>query len=146
MLPVSPFPNRKDVATEALRVPPHSLEAEQAVLGGLMLDNATWDQVVDRLDEYDFYRADHRLIFRAIRRLAEQGKPFDLLTLAEWLEDHNELEEGGGFAYLGVLARDTPSAANVRAYADIIRERAIRRELIHRHRDRRQRLRFQRSR
>ena len=130
MLPVSPFPNRKDAATEALRMPPHSLEAEQAVLGGLMLDNATWDQVADRLDEYDFYRADHRLIFRAIRRLAEQGKPFDLLTLAEWLEDHNELEEGGGFAYLGVLARDTPSAANVRAYADIIRERAIRRELI----------------
>ncbi|MGB5062764.1 MAG: replicative DNA helicase [Candidatus Competibacter sp.] len=130
MLPVSPFPHRKDAATEALRVPPHSLEAEQAVLGGLMLDNATWDQVADRLDEHDFYRADHRLIFRAVRRLAEEGKPFDLLTLAEWLEDHNELEEGGGFAYLGVLARDTPSAANVRAYADIIRERAIRRELI----------------
>ena len=130
MQPVSPFPNRKDAAAEALRVPPHSLEAEQAVLGGLMLDNATWDQVADRLDESDFYRADHRLIFRAVRRLAEQSKPFDLLTLAEWLEDHNELEEAGGFAYLGVLARDTPSAANVRAYADIIRERSIRRELI----------------
>ena len=114
MLPVSPFPNRKDVATEALRVPPHSLEAEQAVLGGLMLDNATWDQVVDRLDEYDFYRADHRLIFRAIRRLAEQGKPFDLLTLAEWLEDHNELEEGGGFAWVhwaGTRAQEEEMAA-----------------------------------
>jgi replicative DNA helicase len=130
MQPVTPFPNRKDAATEALRAPPHSLEAEQSVLGGLMLDNVTWDQVADRLDESDFYRNDHRLIFRAIRRLAENSKPFDLLTLAEWLEDNNQLEDAGGFAYLGVLARDTPSAANVRAYADIVRERAIRRELI----------------
>ncbi|MCU0808075.1 MAG: replicative DNA helicase [Candidatus Contendobacter sp.] len=130
MQPVSPFPTRKDPAAEALRTPPHSLEAEQSVLGGLMLDNTTWDQVADRLDESDFYRNDHRLIFRAIRRLSENGKPFDLLTLAEWLEDNNQLEEAGGFAYLGVLARDTPSAANVRAYADIVRERAIRRELI----------------
>ena len=130
MLPVSPFPHRRDAAAEALRTPPHSLEAEQAVLGGLMLDNATWDQIADRLNEGDFYRHDHRLIFRAICRLSQQGKPFDLLTLAEWLEDNNELEAAGGFAYLGVLARDTPSAANVRAYADIVRERAIRRELI----------------
>lgn len=130
MQPVSPFPHRKDAAAEALRTPPHSLEAEQSVLGGLMLDNATWDQVADRLDEADFYRNDHRLLFRAIRRLAENSQPFDLLTLAEWLEDNNQLEEAGGFAYLGVLARDTPSAANVRAYADIVRERAIRRELI----------------
>ena len=70
MQPVSPFPPRKDSAAEALRVPPHSLEAEQAVLGGLMLDNSTWDQVADRLDENDFYRNDHRLIFRAVRRLS----------------------------------------------------------------------------
>ena len=130
MQPVSPFPYRKDTAAEILRVPPHSLEAEQAVLGGLMLDNTTWDQVADCLDESDFYRNDHRLIFRAVRRLAENSKPFDLLTLAEWLENNKQLEDAGGFAYLGVLARDTPSAANVRAYADIIRERAIRRELI----------------
>jgi replicative DNA helicase len=130
MQPVTPFPNRKDAAAEALRVPPHSLEAEQAVLGGLMLDNSTWDQIADRLDETDFYRSDHRLIFRAIRRLSENGKPFDLLTLAEWLEDNTQLEDAGGFAYLGVLARDTPSAANVRAYGDIVRERAIRRNLI----------------
>ena len=130
MQPVAPFPSRKDAATDALRVPPHSQEAEQAVLGGLMLDNSTWEQVSDWLDEHDFYRADHRLIFRAIRRLADQGKPFDLLTLAEWLEDRAELEDASGFAYLGVLAHDTPSAANVRAYAEIIRERAIRRELI----------------
>ncbi len=95
-----------------------------------MLDNSTWDQVADRLDESDFYRNDHRLIFRAIRRQSETGKPFDLLTLAEWLEDNNLLEEAGGFVYLGVLARDTPSPANVRAYGDIVRERAIRRNLI----------------
>ncbi|MCC6134724.1 MAG: replicative DNA helicase [Candidatus Contendobacter sp.] len=130
MQPVYPFPQRKDPATEALRTPPHSQEAEQAVLGGLMVDNATWDLVADRLDENDFYRNDHRLIFRAIRRLAEQTKPLDLVTVAEWLEANNGLETAGGFAYLGVLARDTPSAANVRAYADIVRERAIRRELI----------------
>ncbi|MFO1372026.1 MAG: replicative DNA helicase [Candidatus Competibacteraceae bacterium] len=130
MQPVSPFPNRKDFTAEALRVPPHSLEAEQAIIGGLMLDNNTWEQVTDRLDESDFYRHDNRLIFHAIRSLADDNRPFDLLTLAEWLEDHNQLEEAGGFAYLGILARDTPSAANVRAYADIIRERAIRRELI----------------
>jgi replicative DNA helicase len=130
MQPVTPFPHRKDTATEALRVPPHSLEAEQAVLGGLMLDNSTWDQIADRLDESDFYRGDHRLIFRAIRHLSENGQPFDLLTLAEWLEDNNQLDNAGGFAYLGVLARDTPSAANVRAYGDIVRERSIRRNLI----------------
>lgn len=131
MQPVTSFPSRKDAAAEALRVPPHSLEAEQAVLGGLMLDNSTWDLIVDRLDESDFYRFEHRLLFRAIRRLSENGKPFDLLTLAEWLEDNNLLEEAGGFSYLGVLARDTLSAANVRAYGDIVRERAIRRTLIH---------------
>ena len=130
MQPVTPFPHRKDTATEALRVPPHSLEAEQAVLGGLMLDNATWDQIADRLDESDFYRHDHRLIFRAIRGLSESGQPFDMLTLAEWLEDNGQLENASGFAYLAVLARDTPSAANVRAYGDIVRERSIRRNLI----------------
>jgi len=130
MYPVLPLSQRKDAATEALRTPPHSLEAEQSVLGGLLLDNSTWDQVADRLDDADFYRNDHRLIFRAIRRQAEVNRPFDLVTLAEWLEDNHQLEDAGGFGYLGVLVRDTPSAANVRAYADIIRERAIRRDLI----------------
>jgi replicative DNA helicase len=95
-----------------------------------MLDNSTWDQVDDRLDESDFYRNDHRLIFRAIRNQSENGRPFDLLTLAEWLEDNNLLDNAGGFAYLGILVRDTPSAANVRAYSNIVRERAIRRNLI----------------
>ena len=122
-------PRRRDDVS-ALRMPPHSLEAEQAVLGGLMLDNAVWDQIADRLDETDFYRRDHCLLFRAIRHLAENGKPFDVLTLAEWLEANHELESAGGFAYLGILARDTPSAANVVPYSDIVRERAIRRALI----------------
>jgi len=130
MQPVSPLPHRKDPAAEALRTPPHSLEAEQAVLGGLMLLNTTWDQIADQLGEDDFYRNDHRLIFRAIRHLAEESQPFDHVTVFEWLEAHKHLEEAGGMAYVYLLARETPSAANVRAYANIIRERAIRRDLI----------------
>ncbi|TCO76983.1 primary replicative DNA helicase [Plasticicumulans lactativorans] len=119
-----------DRETDALRVPPHSVEAEQAVLGGLMLDNAAWDQIADRVSEEDFYRGDHRLIFRAIRELADKGSPFDVVTLAEWLERNELLADAGGMAYLGVLARDTPSAANIRAYAAIVRERSVLRQLI----------------
>jgi replicative DNA helicase len=130
MQPFASITNRKDPATEALKIPPHSIESEQSVLGGLMLDNSAWDQVADRLNESDFYRADHRLIFRAIQELAAQGLPFDVVTLAEWLERNNRLEEAGGFTYLGVVARDTPSAANIHAYADIVRERSILRQLI----------------
>lgn len=111
-------------------MPPHSLEAEQSVLGGLLLDNAAWDQVADRVVKEDFYRADHRLIFAAIRSLAERGSPFDVVTLKEHLERNNQLEDAGGLAYLAVLARDTPSAANISAYADIVRERAVLRQLI----------------
>lgn len=125
-----PVADRKDFTTESLKVPPHSIEAEQSVLGGLMLDNAAWDHVADRINETDFYRADHRLIFRAVKSLAEQGSPFDLVTLAEWLERNARLDDAGGFAYLGMLARDTPSAANIRAYADIVRERSVLRQLI----------------
>src|SRR5579871_3798884 len=115
---------------EAMRTPPHSLEAEQAVLGGLMLDNATWEKVADRIREEDFYRQDHKLIFRAMSELAEHDKPFDAVTLAEWLQSHNRLEQAGGLAYLATLARDTPTADNVRAYADIVRERSVLRQLI----------------
>lgn len=118
------------VATEALRVPPHSLEAEQAVLGGLMLDNRAWDQVADRLTEDDFYRRDHRLLFRAMKTLAEAGQPLDVVTLSEWLRKQELLEDAGGMVYLGALARDTPSAANISAYADIVRERSVLRQLI----------------
>ncbi|MDE2234695.1 MAG: replicative DNA helicase [Gammaproteobacteria bacterium] len=117
-------------ALEALRVPPHSTEAEQAVLGGLMLDNATWEQVADRLQEEDFYRNDHRLIFLAISELADGNSPFDAVTLSEWLQNRGQLEDAGGLAYLATLARDTPTAANVRAYADIVRERSVLRHLI----------------
>lgn len=117
-------------AAAALKIPPHSIEAEQAVLGGLMLDNTAWDQIADKVTEEDFYRRDHRLIFRAARELVEHSSPCDVVTLAEWLDKRVELDNAGGLAYLGALARDTPSAANIRAYADIVRERSVLRQLI----------------
>ncbi|MDN5849986.1 MAG: replicative DNA helicase [Nitrococcus sp.] len=116
--------------TEALRVPPHSIEAEQAVLGGLMVDNDAWDQVADRVVDADLYRRDHRLVFRAMEALAEAGQPMDVVTLSEWLKAQGLLDEAGGLAYLGALARDTPSSANIRAYADIVREKSVLRHLI----------------
>jgi replicative DNA helicase len=94
------------------------------------LDSTAWDQVADRITDADFYRADHRLIFQAIRELIEKSQPCDLVTLTECLECKGQLEDAGGFAYLGMLARDTPSAANIRAYADIVRERSVLRQLI----------------
>ncbi|HSC47457.1 MAG TPA: replicative DNA helicase [Gammaproteobacteria bacterium] len=115
---------------EAMRTPPHSLEAEQAVLGGLMINNAAWEKVADRVVEEDFYRQDHRLIFGAMVQLTEADKPFDAVTIAEWLGERGKLDQAGGLAYLATLARDTPTAANVRAYADIVRERAVLRQLI----------------
>ncbi len=115
---------------DTLRVPPHSLEAEQAVLGGLMLAPKAWDRVADRISEDDFYRKDNRLIFRAIAQLAERNQPFDAITLGEWF-DHQELaDEIGGTATLIDLANNTPSAANITAYADIVRDRAVLRQLI----------------
>jgi replicative DNA helicase len=115
---------------ESLKTPPHSIEAEQSVLGGLMLDNNAWDQVADRVSEPDFYRQDHRLIFRSIEHLAENAEPFDVVTLSDWLKQRGELENAGSLAYLGSLAKDTPSAANIRAYAGIVREKSILRQLI----------------
>ncbi len=114
----------------AVKVPPHSMEAEQSVLGGLMLDNRAWDQVVDRLREVDFYRQENRLIFRVMSRLMEHSKPLDVLTVAEALREMNELEQVGGEVYLFELANNTPSAANITAYADIVRERSVLRQLI----------------
>ena len=119
-----------DAATEALKLPPHSLEAEQSVLGGLMIDNGSWDQVADVVTPQDFYRRDHRLIFEAIAALAEEGQPCDVITLSEWLEKHNELDNAGGLSYLGSLAKNTPTAANIKAYAEIVRERSVLRQLI----------------
>jgi replicative DNA helicase len=119
-----------DLNTEALKVPPHSIQAEQSVLGGLMLENSAWDEVADRVTDQDFYRRDHRLIFEAIRTLADQGSPYDVITLSEWLTKQDALEAGGGLAYLGTLAKNTPSAANIRAYAEIVREYSVLRRLI----------------
>ena len=115
---------------ESLRVPPHSIQAEQSVLGGLMLDNRAWDTVADKVSEADFYRQDHRLIFRSIVELAESGQPLDWITLSEWLKQRSELENAGGSTYLGTLAKDTPSAANILAYANIVREKSVLRQLI----------------
>ena len=111
-------------------MPPHSVEAEQAVLGGLLLDNSTWDAIADRLTAEDFYRRDHQQIFAAIAELAGRSEPADAVTLAEHLAAKGEAEDTGGLAYLAGLARDTPTAANIRAYADIVRERALLRHLI----------------
>jgi len=126
--PDSAYP--ADSSTEALKLPPYSLEAEQAVLGGLMIDNSTWDQVSDVVAEADFYRQDHRLIFSAIFSLAEENNPYDVVTLSEWLDSRNELNNVGGLSYLGSLAKNTPTAANIKAYAKIVRERSVMRQLI----------------
>ena len=124
------FPDRQDTATEALKLPPYSIEAEQSVLGGLMIDNSAWDQVADMITDIDFYRKEHRLIFQAIAAQAEESKPSDAVTLSEWLESHNELSNVGGLSYLGTIARNTPTAANIKAYANIVRERSIMRQLV----------------
>lgn len=110
--------------------PPHSIEAEQSVLGGLLLDNEAWYDVADRIGEDDFYREDHRQIFRGMADLLSANKPCDFVTLSEHLRDRGNLDPAGGLSYLGTLANDTPSAANVRAYADIVRERSVLRSLI----------------
>src|SRR5271168_1455967 len=117
-------------AGDGLRLPPHSIEAEQSVLGGLMLDSAAWDQVADRVVAQDFYRNDHRLIFEAVAGLIERSQPCDAVTLSGHLESQGVLDQVGGLSYLGSLARDTPTAANIRAYADIVRERSVLRQLI----------------
>ena len=119
-----------DEATVAIKTPPHSIEAEQSVLGGLMLDNQSWDQVVDKITAKDFYHPGHALIFEAITTLSADSKPYDPLTLGEWLENKGELETAGGLVYLTDLVSNVPSIANIRAYADIIYERSMLRQLI----------------
>ena len=126
-----PVKVRRDLGSLAeVRTPPHSIEAEQAVLGGLLLDTSAWDNVADVIRAHDFYRPDHRLIFEAIGVLAGSGKPCDVVTVSEHLQRSGELDNAGGLAYLGTLARDTPTAANVRAYAELVRERSLLRQLI----------------
>ncbi|MDH5445242.1 MAG: replicative DNA helicase [Gammaproteobacteria bacterium] len=124
------YPEIDDTPAEALKLPPYSIEAEQSVLGGLMIDNSSWDQVADMITEVDFYRKEHRLIFRAIATQSEDAKPSDAVTLSEWLESNNELNNVGGLSYLGTLAKNTPTAANIKAYANIVRERSIMRQLV----------------
>jgi replicative DNA helicase len=110
--------------------PPHSIEAEQSVLGALLIDSSAWDQAADVVTAADFYRPDHRIIFESLSELVAGSRPCDVVTVSEQLERRGRLEDVGGLAYLGTLARDTPTAANVRAYANIVRERALLRALI----------------
>ena len=113
-----------------LRVPPHSIEAESSVLGGLLLDNGAWDRVGDLLGEGDFYRYEHRLIYTAMATLINASRPADVITVFEHLQSLGKAEETGGLAYLNALAQYVPSAGNIRRYAEIVRERAILRKLV----------------
>ena len=120
----------EDSALEQLKTPPHSLEAEQSLLGGLLLDAQTWDQVSGLVTKEDFYLPQHRLIFEAIFKLSERGSPLDVLTISEELDVMDEAEHAGGVAYLSELAASASSASNVVAYAGIIRDRSVLRQLI----------------
>ena len=124
------LPSTNTQSRDLAKVPPHSLEAERSVLGALMLDNRAWDSVADRLNDQDFYRNDHRLIFQAMQSLAKRNQPFDVLTVAETMKTMSVLDQAGGESYLYELANNTPSAANIAAYADIVAERSILRSLI----------------
>ncbi len=115
---------------QSLKVPPHSIEAEQSLLGGLMLDDQSWDKIADVVTAQDFYRKDHRLIFTAIAKLVEESNPIDVVTVSEHLDNRSELEQAGGLEYLATLANETPGAANARSYAKILRERSMLRSLI----------------
>ena len=121
---------RSDPQVDSLRIPPHSIEAEQSVLGGLLLDNSAWDKIADFVSPEDFYRYDHRLIFQHIARLISGSRPADVITVFESLSSANKAEEVGGLSYLNALAQNTPSAANIRRYAEIVRDRGILRKLI----------------
>jgi len=119
-----------DPQLDYLRVPPHSVEAEQSVLGGLLLDNAAFDRVTDVLNEDDFYRYDHKIIWQHITRLIGLARPADVVTVNESLASAGKSDDVGGLAYLNALAHNTPSAANIRRYAEIVRERSMLRKLV----------------
>lgn len=118
-----------DAEVRNLALPPHSIEAEQSLLGGLMLENSAYDRIADILAEDDFYRHEHKLIYRAISALINENRPADIITVQEALERNDQLDHAGGFDYLLTLAQSTPSAANIRRYAEIVRERSIIRQL-----------------
>jgi len=113
-----------------LKLPPHSIEAEQSLLGGLLIDNAALDQIADTISSKDFYKQDHRQIFIHITKLINSSNPADIITVAESLEKNSELASAGGMSYLGSLAENMPSVANIRGYAKIIRDNSILRNLI----------------
>jgi replicative DNA helicase len=123
-------PAARDDEVARLRVPPHSVEAEQSVLGGLLLDNLAWDRAAELLGDSDFYRYEHRLIFAAIAALVQHSRPADVITVFEQLQSQGKADDVGGLPYLNALAQSVPSAANMRRYAEIVRERAILRKLI----------------
>ncbi len=120
----------QDAQLSALKLPPHSVEAEQSLIGGLLLDNNAWDRIADVVTDTDFYRDDHRRIFRHIGKLCQAAKPADVVTVFESIEQSNEADQTGGLAYLAEIANATPSAANIRRYAEIVRERAVLRRLV----------------
>ncbi len=122
--------DRSDPQLESLRVPPHSIEAEQSVLGGLLLDNSAYDRIADFVSADDFYRFDHRIIFQHVVKLINAAKPADVITVYESLASAGKGEEVGGLSYLNALAQNTPSAANIRRYAEIVRDRGVLRKLI----------------
>ena len=120
----------QDRQVAQLRIPPHSIEAESSVLGGLLLDNAAWDRVSDLLADSDFYRYEHRLIYASTGALINASKPADVITVFEHLQSQGKAEEVGGLSYLNSLAQYVPSAGNIRRYAEIVRERSILRKLV----------------
>ena len=119
-----------DNQIDNLKLPPHSVEAEQSLLGGLLIDNESSDKVADVITAKDFYRHDHRIIYQHIVKVIESNQPADIVTVAESLEKNAELATVGGLSYLGLLAENTPTAANIRGYAQIVRERSIMRSLV----------------
>jgi len=129
--PLAPQSQRRDPDPQllALKVPPHSVEAEQSLLGGLLLDNPAFDRIADLVAAEDFYRDDHRRIYRHVAKLIEAGKPADVVTVGESIEASEDKDRTGGLAYLGALAQNTPSALNIRRYAELVRERSVQRRL-----------------
>ena len=119
-----------DAEVASIKTPPHSIEAEQAVLGGVLINNEAWEKVSERIIESDLYRKDHQTIFHAIASLDSEGKPFDVVTVAEWLESHQLLEQAGGLTFIANLAENCSGTENIAAYSDIIRKRSVLRQLV----------------
>ena len=119
-----------NVSEMSLKIPPNSIEAEQSLLGGIMLDNTAWDKIADIVIDSDFYRKDHQIIFSGVKALIENSEPCDVVTLSEYLDNQGQLDAAGGLEYIATLANETPSAANAFSYAKILRERSVLRSLI----------------